>query len=101
MLRFFSIVGSVAVALTLVQKGILSTEQAGGLLVAIVIAVALTRSAMKVLLPIFSIALFITYNASTNAEIAHLAGMLLALVIALGGLYLMIRKVFGKKSEDD
>lgn len=87
--------------LTLVQRGVLTTSQAAGVMIAIMILVTMFKNSPKVVLPLFGLALFITYNVSSNVELKALSGMLLALVIVLLGFFIMLRKVFGIDGKDD
>lgn len=66
--RFFAVVGAIPVVLALVQSDVLTVEQAVGVIVAIVITVAVVSSVMCFILPLFSIAFFITYNAASRLQ---------------------------------
>lgn len=94
-LRFCGILGAVPVILTLVQRDVLTVGQGAGVLLAIVVAVSVLRTFMKVALPVFGIALFVTYNSVTNPEIKALCRSLLTLVIMLLGLFIIVRGAFG------
>jgi hypothetical protein len=99
--QFLTIIGSIPVILTLLQRGVLTTEQGAGVMIAIVILVTMFKNSPKVVLPLFGLALFITYNASSNAELRALSGMLLALVITLLGFFILLRKVFGRGGKNN
>lgn len=98
---FIVILGAIPVALTLVQRGVLTVEQAGGLLLTIVVGLALTGKFLRLALPIFAFLLFLTYNySSIPGEMRALAGSLLALAIVLLGFYIILRGAGRKKDED-
>lgn len=95
LLRFCAIVGAIPVVLALVQRGVLTVGQAAGLLVAIVIAVAMVNSVMRLILPLLGLALFITYSATNSGKIQQATGLLILTgIFLLFGLYIMIRKAF-------
>ena len=70
-------------------------------MIAIMMLVLMSKNWFKVILPLFGLALFITYNVSSNAELKALSGMLSALVIVLLGFFIMLRKVFGIGGKDN
>ena len=90
-IRFAAVVGAIPLAIGLVQNGILNEAQAAGLLIAVVVAVAFVSSFMAIALPLFGIALFITYSAHSNAEFAR-AAFLLSLLgfVLLGSMYFLL-----------
>lgn len=90
-IRFAAVVGAIPLAIGLVQNGILNEAQAAGMLIAIVVAVAFVSSFMAIALPLFGIALFITYSAHSNAEVAR-AAFLLSLLgfVLLGSMYFLL-----------
>ncbi|MEI7911678.1 MAG: hypothetical protein WCK77_18770 [Verrucomicrobiota bacterium] len=96
--QFFTIIGTIPVILTLVQRGVLTTSQAAGVMITIMILVTMFKNSPKVVLPLFGFALFITYNVSSNAELKALSGMMLLLVITLSVPFFLLHKVFGKKN---
>lgn len=63
--------------LALVQRGVLTVGQAAGLLVAIVIAVAMVNSVMRLILPLLGLALFITYSATNSGKTQQATGLLM------------------------
>lgn len=106
MKTLLAILGAIAVAVTLVQNGVLTTAQAAGLLVAIVIGLAITNKFMRFALPIFAFALFVTYNYhGIPGELRALLSGILALTIVLCGLYIIVRGAIGRtrnrRSDDD
>lgn len=92
--KLFAFVGAIPVAMVLVQKGVISGQGAVGLLCMIAIGLMVVNSAMRWILPVFGVALFVTYYATSNAEIKELSGSLLVLVIMLFGLFILLRFVF-------
>lgn len=97
--KFLVIISSIPVILTLLQRGVLTTVQAACVMFAIIILAAMFKNVTKVILPVFGLALFITYNANTNAELTTLSGTILALIIALLVPFVLLRKVFGRKDD--
>ena len=102
---FIVILGAIPVALTLVQRGVLTVGQAAGLLLTVVIGLALTAKFLRLALPVFAFLLFVTYNAhGIPGELRSLIAGLLALAVALFGLYVIARGVTrkkGRRGEDD
>ena len=99
---FIVILGAIPVALTLVQRGVLTVAQAGGLLLVIVIGLAVAGKFLRLALPIFTFLLFVTYNyQGIPGELRALFPSLLALAIVLFGFYIIVRGAFGKRSRRD
>ena len=94
LVKLFAFVGAIPVAMVLVQKGVITGQGAVGLLCLIAIGLTVVNSAMRWIMPVFGVALFITYNATSNAEIKQLSGSLLVMVIMLFGLFIIFRSVF-------
>ena len=101
MKTLLAILGAIAVAVTLLQKGVLNVTQAAGLLVTIVVGLAITNKFMAFALPVFTFALFVTYNYNgLPGELPALLQSLLVLVVMLFGLYIIVRGAFGKRRKN-
>jgi len=93
-MRLLTIIATIPVTLTLVQRGVLTPEQAAFVLVAIIVSVIVVQKASRVILPTFAFAIFLTNNTSNSSELLQLLAPLLALVLCLVGIYIMLRGVF-------
>jgi hypothetical protein len=98
--RFLTVLGTIPIALTLAQRGILTVEQAAMLLILVAIAMLVVGSITKLLLPLFSIALFITYNTSSDEQLVIALAHVVALAMALFGIYVMLSGLFGVRGKD-
>lgn len=99
LVKLFAFVGAIPVAMVLVQKGVISSQGAVGLICLIAIGLMVVNSAMRWIMPVFGVALFVTYNATSNAEIKELSGSLLVLVIMLFGLFMIFRSAFARSRQ--
>ena len=100
LLHFFTIVGWTATVLGLVSTGMLSGSQGAAALIAMVLLVALasrlgmsvTRIVFGVGLPLTAMALLVIREGKGDAQaMTSIAGAILALVIALLGVFIMVR----------
>jgi len=100
LLHFFTIVGFTATVLGLVSAGMLSGAQGGAALIAMVLVVSLasrlgtsvTRVVLGVGLPLMAMALLVIREGKGNTQaMTALAGAILALLIALFGIFIIIR----------
>lgn len=101
-MRFLTVISAIPVAVTLVQRGVLTPQQAGWLLVAIIVTIIVVYNASRIILPIFAISIFLTSNVSTSSDLIQLLPPLLALALCLAGIYIMLRALFagGRRNKD-
>ena len=92
-----SIVSAAIICIRLAYFGILSVEWAALIMVAVVVMAALGNTATKLGICAVAIFLFAKYVSHGNeAQFQGVLGAILALLIALIGLYIMIRGIFRK-----
>ena len=92
-----SIVSAAIICIRLAYYGILSVEWAAIIMVAVVVMAAIGNIATKLGICAVAIFLFAKYVSNGNeAQFQGVLGAILALLIALIGLYIMIRSTFRK-----
>jgi len=92
-----SICSAVIICIRLAYYGILSVEWAGIIMVAVVVMAAVGNTATKLGICAVAIFLFAKFISNGNeAQFQGVLGAILALLIALIGLYIMIRGIFRK-----
>ena len=89
---YLAILGYIPVAITLVQRDVLSVIQAGALLIVLLVGRACAASFLRHAMPVFTFLLFVTYNLQgVERDLPVLLGSLLSLSLALLGLYIVAR----------
>ena len=92
-----SIVSAAIICIRLAWMGLISVEWAGLIMIAVVLMAALGNTATKLGISAVAIYLFSKLVANGNeAYFQAIIGSFLALIIALIGLYLVIKGVFGR-----
>ena len=92
---YIAILGYIPVAITLVQRDVLTAEQAGSLLLVLVAGRAFASAFLRHAMPIFTFLLFVGYNTQGRQnELPMLIGSLLSLSLALLGIYIVVRGSF-------
>ncbi len=92
-----SIVSVAIICIRLAWMGLISVEWAGLIMIAVVLMAALGNTATKLGISAVAIYLFSKLVANGNeAYFQAIIGSFLALIIALIGLYLVIKGVFGR-----
>lgn len=92
-----SIISAAIICIRLAYFGILSVEWAALIMVAVVVMAAIGNTATKLGVCAIAIFLFAKFVSNGNeAQFQGVLGAILALLIALIGLYIMIRGAFGR-----
>ena len=96
LITLIQIVALLPFVLRLAFEGKLTAQSAGLLLVLFVFFIAVRKSVVGWLVPLTAITLFIIeYTDGTATQIGGVALVLLPLVVALLGFYIIFNKVFG------
>jgi hypothetical protein len=92
---FFTILGAIPVLLRLVFNGVISLQFAGIVIGVLLLSLAMGNRILRVVLPIFAVAILATeYTKGDPSQFAGALTMLVALAMALYGIYLMLSGLF-------